>query len=140
MKKILIGIDPDVTKSGFAKKEGKEIILKNLDFFQLFDELSFYKEREVKPTVYIECGFLNKGNWHKTNGSNSVNAKIGQRTGANHETAKKIVEMCIYLNIPFVEVKPTRAKVDAKFFQQITGIKTRTNQEQRDSYMLIHSL
>lgn len=140
MRKILIGIDPDVTASGFAKKEGKEITLKNLDFFQLFDELSFYKEREVKPTVYIECGFLNKGNWHKTNGSNSINAQIGQRTGANHETAKKIVEMCVYLGIDYVEVKPTRSKVDAKFFQQITGIKTRTNQEQRDAYMLIHGL
>lgn len=138
MKKILIGIDPDVTASGFAKKEGKQITLKNLSFFELFDELSFYKEREIKPTVYVECGFLNKGNWHKTNGSNSVNAQIGQRTGANHETAKKIVEMCIYLNIPYVEVKPTRSKVDAKFFQQITGIKTRTNQETRDSYMLIY--
>lgn len=138
MKKILIGIDPDVTASGFAKKEGKEITLKNLSFFELFDEIKSHEDMECGVLVYIECGFLNKGNWHKTTGSNSVNAQIGQRTGANHETAKKIIEMCEYLKVPYVEIKPTRSKVDSKFFQQITGLKQRTNQEQRDAYMLIH--
>lgn len=40
----------------------------------------------------------------------------------------------------FVEVKPTRSKVNAEFFKQITKIDKRTNQEQRDAYMLIHGL
>jgi hypothetical protein len=32
---------------------------------------------------------LNKSNWHKKfGGSSAVNAKIGERTGANFETAK----------------------------------------------------
>lgn len=139
--KLLIGIDPDVDKSGVAFKNGKLIELSNLTFFQLFDFLSFYKEREVKPTIYIECGYLNASNWHKkVNQSASVNAKIGERTGANFETAKKIVEMCEYLNLPFVQIKPTRSKVNSDFFKQITGISTRTNQEQRDAYMLIHGI
>jgi hypothetical protein len=138
--KIFIGIDPDVTKSGFAFKNGKVVELYNYTFFELFERLKFYKEREVKPTVYIECGFLNKGNWHKTIGSNSVNAQIGQRTGANHEVAKKIVEMCQYLDLPYVEVRPTKSKVNDVFFRQITKINQRTNQEQRDAMMLIHGL
>ena len=140
--KILIGIDPDVTKSGVAFKTKSETRLSNMHFFDLFEALArLRKENEKdKIKVYVECGFLNKGNWHKTNGSNSVNAQIGQRTGANHEVAKKIVEMCEYLDIESVPVKPTKSKVDADFFRQITKIDKRTNQEQRDAYMLIHGL
>lgn len=140
-KRMLLGIDPDCDRSGVAFKNGKLIELSNLTFFQLFDFLSFYKEREEKPIVYIECGFLNSSNWHKkANASASLNAKIGERTGANFEVAKKIVEMCEYLNLEYVKVKPTRSKVNADFFKQITGIAQRTNAEMRDAYMLIHGL
>ena len=48
--------------------------------------------------------------------------------------------MCEYLDIESVPVKPTKSKVDADFFRQITKIDKRTNQEQRDAYMLIHNL
>lgn len=140
-EKLLIGIDPDVDKSGVAFKNGKLIELLNLTFFQLFDFLSFYNDKEEKPVIYIECSYLNQSNWHKkTNSSSSLNVKIGERTGANFETAKKIVEMCEYLNLPFEQIKPTRSKVNADFFKQITKIDKRTNQEQRDAYMLIHGL
>ena len=138
-QKLFIGIDPDVEKSGVAFKNGNLIELSNLTFFQLYDYLSFYKERELKPIVYIECGYLNKSNWHKKSNSNaSVNSKIGERTGANFETAKKIVEMCDYLSLYYVKIKPTKSKTDSKLFKKITGIDKRTNQEQRDAYMLIH--
>lgn len=138
MKKILIGIDPDVDKSGVAFLQGDQLKLQNLTFFELFDLLSFYKEKEVKPTVYVECGFLNKSNWHKKNAySAAMNSKIGERTGANFETAKKIVEMCIYLRFPYVQIKPTATKISNEYFKSITGIKTRTNQEQRDAFMLV---
>ncbi len=136
---MLIGIDPDVYKSGVAFINEKTITLKNLTFFELFDFLSFYKEKINKPIVYIECGFLNKSNWHKKAGKSAAfNTKIGEYTGANFETAKKIVEMCEYLNIPYQPIKPTASKVDSNLFKQITGLKIRTNQEQRDAYMLIH--
>jgi hypothetical protein len=46
--------------------------------------------------------------------------------------------MCEYLNIPYQAIKPTASKVDSNLFKQITGLKIRTNQEQRDAYMLIH--
>lgn len=139
-EKIIIGIDPDVTKNGVAVKCKTFTKLSNLTFFELFDLLLCYKETRENIEVYIECGFLNKSNWHKVNGNNSVNAQIGQRTGANHEVAKKIVEMCEYLQITFFKVKPTRSKTNAEFFKQITKIGQRTNQEQRDAYMLIYNL
>jgi len=136
--KLLIGIDPDCDRSGIAFKNGNLIELSNLTFFQLFDYLSFYKEREMKPVVYIECGFLNKSNWHNIQGkSNAYNSKIGERTGANFEIAKKIIEMCEYLNLPYEKIKPTKAKIKADVFKKITGITQRTNQENRDALMLI---
>lgn len=137
--KFLIGVDPDVEKSGIAIIDGNNVTIDNLTFFQLFDYLKFYKEKERKLTVYVECGFLNKSNWHKSAGKSAAfNAKIGEYTGANFETAKKICEMCEYLNIPHVKVKPTSSKKDSDFFKKLTGITTRTNQEQRDAFMLIY--
>jgi sulfur carrier protein ThiS len=135
--KTLIGIDPDVTKSGVAYKNGKTIELYNYSFFELFDYLKLLKLSHDKIIVYVECGFLNKSNWHTTNGSSAINAQIGQRTGANHEIAKKIIEMCVYLELKYFEIKPTKSKVNAYFFKQITKLDLRTNQETRDAYMLI---
>lgn len=138
-KKFLIGIDPDVDKSGIAIIQGEKVTLDNMTFFQLFDYLKFYKEKEEKPIVYIECGFLNKSNWHRKSAfSSAMNSKIGERTGANFETAKKICEMCEYLNLPHVKLKPTSSKKDSDFFKKLTGINFRTNQEQRDAFMLIY--
>jgi len=139
MSKILIGIDPDVYKSGVAILKDNKLKLQNLTFFELFEMLKFYKEREIKPMIYVECGYLNKSNWHKKIGkSASLNTKIGERTGANFETAKKIVEMCAYLGLPYFQIKPTRKKSDSALFKQATGLNIRTNQEQRDAYFLIH--
>lgn len=138
MSKILIGIDPDVDKSGFARIEGNQLKIDNLSFFDLFEELKFYKEREIKPIIYIECGFLNKSNWHtKAGGSSALNSKIGERTGANFETAKKIVEMCEYLKLPYEKIQPKKSKITNDYFKKITGLSVRTNQEQRDAMMLI---
>ena len=134
---IKIGIDADCVKSGVAMKNGKVIELYNMSFFKLFDYLqTFQGSKEVE--VYVECGFLNKSNWHKVQGSNAINANIGQRTGANHEVSKKICEMCEYLGLTYHKVKPIRSKVSAKLFAQITGITQRTNQENRDALMLIY--
>ncbi|MDO6737075.1 hypothetical protein [Wenyingzhuangia sp. 2_MG-2023] len=134
---MIAGIDPDVDKSGLATIESKEVKLMNLTFFELFDFL-----KENRPLlVVIEGGWLNKGNWHKDeDGTAAVNAAIGNNTGRNHETGRKIVEMLIYLEIPHKVTKPTTSKVNARLFKMITGIKIRTNQEQRDAYMLIHNI
>ena len=138
-EKFMIGIDPDVDKSGVAFLNGNELKLDNLTFFQLFDYLKDMKEIYKGLIVYVECGFLNKSNWHKkSDKSAAFNSKIGEFTGANFETAKKIVEMCEYLKISHIKIKPTRSKISNDSFKQITGYTGRTNQEQRDAFMLIY--
>jgi hypothetical protein len=144
-KKVFIGIDPDVEKSGCAVKCGKVFNLYNFTFFELFEKLKAIsensKESNIPTEVYVECGFLNGGNRHKVfGGSNSLNSKIGERIGANHETAKKICEMCEYLGLDYKQIRPTRSKTNSEFFQQVTGYTKRTNQEQRDALMLVWGL
>lgn len=140
---ILIGIDPDVEKSGVAYKNGDDFQLLNLPFFELlefFENVQREKGGSEKLLVVIEAGWLNKGNWHtKSKGSAALNAKIGNNTGRNHETGLKIVEMVEYLGIQYRLVKPMTSKLNSKFFQKITGV-TKSNQEQRDAAMLIWNL
>lgn len=140
---ILIGIDPDIDKSGVAFKNGDELELMNLKFFDLlefFEKVLREKGEKEKLLVVVEGGWLNKGNWHaKNNGSAAINAKIGNNTGRNHETGRKIVEMLEYLGIQYKIVKPTKSKINSNFFQKITGVR-KSNQEQRDAYMMIHGI
>ena len=140
--RILIGIDPDVEKSGVAYYESdtKKLELSNLTFFQLFDYLQHVERNKAdlyEVTVVIEAGWLNKSNWHVTHGTANINAQIGQRTGANHEVGKKIVEMCQYIGLNYELVKPTKSKIKHKYFAFMTGILQKTNQEQRDAGMLV---
>lgn len=140
---ILIGIDPDVEKNGVAIQDEGDILLFNLTFFELFEKLNeLQTTNEMK--VYIECGELNKSvhHLHKIP-SNVRNVKaycsqVGVKVGKNFTAANMIVQMCEYLRLPYVKVKPTSRKVDAKTLKMITGINYRTNQEQRDALMLIY--
>lgn len=140
-KTVAIGIDPDVDKSGVALKAKTQVNLLNLKFFDLMDFFNqVIEEHGLKEIiVYVECGYLNRGNWHKVlNGSSALNSKIGGYVQENHRVAKKIVEMCEHLGIDHVKIKPKSKKLNAKEFSQVTQINQRTNQEQRDAYMLIY--
>ena len=72
-------------------------------------------------------------------GTSSINAQIGQRTGANHEVGRKITEMCVYLGIDYKYIyKPTKTKTTmGMYLRKLTNIVGRTNQEQRDAVMLV---
>lgn len=147
--KLIIGVDPDCSKSGVCilNKDLKTVHPKALEFFDLFALLHFEKENIEK--VKIEGGWLNKmSNWH---GAENVftAAKIGKNIGANHETGKKIVEMCEYLRIPYIVSRPLTKKWkgrDGKItHDELIGIldnikvklttKT-TNQDTRDAVLI----
>ena len=100
--KIYVGIDPDVSKSGVAVWDvlKKNLELDNLKFFDLFQNLVYLKNSYgTRLIVVIEAGWLNKSNWHAVKGGNSsINAQIGQRTGANHEVGKKLLK-CVSIYV-----------------------------------------
>ncbi len=139
----LVGVDPDVDKNGVClyERKTKEFTLHNLTFFQLFDFLVVEKQKGIAIKVVIEAGWYNLSNWHvKTSDNARIVAKKGNSLGSNHETGRKIVEMCEYLKLEYQLVKPTAHKVKSDTFMQITGYTKRTNPEQRDATMLVYGM
>lgn len=108
MEKFVIGIDADSDKSGVAvvNKELKTVHVQTLSFFDLFDFLKDNKA-DIK-VVKIECGYLNaKSSWHGAK-SQAYASRIGKNVGQNIQTARLIVLMCEYLQIPYLERKPLK--------------------------------
>lgn len=149
---IIIGIDPDCEKSGIAIIEpcSKTIFCMNfVDLVRKLNELiNIALFENLKLTVYVEAGWLNKSNWHlppieqKMHSVREVRSKclvscsIGNKTGRNHQLGICIVDMCALYGIKCVEVRPTNTKLKAEQFKKLTGITQRLNQEGRDAYML----
>ncbi len=146
----IIAIDPDVAKSGVAELSPKHRLLEvtNLTFPQLLDYLQSRKKlSEMEHTslvVVVEAGWLNQSNWHLNHkDSKAVAAAKGNSTGRNHETGRKIVEMCNHYGIEVVEQRPLKkcwrgkdGKITHEELSSFTGLSGRTNQDARDAALL----
>lgn len=134
---IIIGIDPDLEKSGVAIKWPDALSLNNLTFVELKDLLE--REQPVIKKVVVEAGWLNqKANFHyQPNQKKEVGENIAKKVGENHATGKLIVQLIESMGIPVQQLKPTRSKLNAKDFNRITGWDKKSNQEQRDAAMLV---
>jgi hypothetical protein len=111
---LVIGIDPDVDKSGVAELHVKERLVEvtSLSFPELLDYLQARKKMSENGNyslvIVVEAGWLNKSNWH-TKGSNIRTAgAIGNSTGRNHEVGRKIVECAKHYGIEVLEHFPLR--------------------------------
>lgn len=140
---ITVGIDPDVSRSGVVIRydmQAKTFEPLRLHFFDLYDKLVALKTAYGKEAVIvrIEAGWLNaKSNFHGHKGqSKNVGERIAKNVGANHEAGKKIVEMCLHLDLKHETVKPTSAKWTSEYAFSATGVKTR-NQEIIDALKLV---
>lgn len=143
--KVFIGIDCDVSRSGFAVWRDKELTLFNLRFFEVMHKLEYMKtdcsQRGDKLKVIIEGGWLNtKSNWHNMGHGENMVAKVAKNTGANHQVGKLFVEMCEALDIEYEIRRPQSSKVNAETFKKITKYKGKTNQDARDAGMLVYGL
>ena len=121
----VIGIDPDIERNGVAciRRSRRELEVACLTFpetlefiktkFREWDEFN----RLTAPAsfmVYVEAGWLNKGNWHVTesrNGKSSPSAwaaAVGKHDGECSAVSKKLLECLEYYNIPCSPIKPLR--------------------------------
>ena len=150
-KSIIIGIDPDVDKSGIAiyHKETRKIELFSLAFPEMVEFLMECSINYPDATVIVEAGWLNRSNWHLHRGDNIRTAQAkGNHAGRNHETGRKIVEMARHYGLNVVEQKPLRKcwkGKDGKITHEELlclpdidkkTIPNRTNQEERDAALL----
>ncbi len=136
---MIIGIDPDLEKSGVAIL-GDSLELKNLTFAETLELFKSHQDQIKK--VVIESGWENKkSNFHHRIGQRkSVGERIAKNVGENHATGKLLVEMAKYYGLVVHLVKPSRSKVKAEDFNRLTGWQGRTNQEQRDAALLIFGM
>jgi len=149
MKKILIGIDPDINLNGFSvlykdPECGDNMSIDKKTFFQIFDFLGqFRKNKEsyhdYKITVFIEAGWLNKkSNWHVSGKGENVSSRVGSKVGANHQVGKLIVEMCEYLGLEYELCRPVSSKIGIRQFRMMSKYKGKLNQDMVDSAMLVY--
>lgn len=144
---LIIGIDPDVSKNGvcFLDLSQKRVKLASLTFGSVVDTILSLRGENRRVCVVVEAGWLNSGNWHlKYSDNKRVAAAKGRNTGANHETGKKIVELCRHFGVEVVELKPLKKiwkGADRKITHEelshfVPDLPNRTNQEERDACLL----
>lgn len=133
--KVLIGIDPGVnTGIGYRHSpDGKYAfsltIHKAMDFVK--------QQNKVSGKIFVRVEDARQRKWF---GKNSK-AKA-QGAGSIKRDCKIWEDFLKDYNIPHEMIHPVKGstKLNAKVFKQITGIPSRTNQHNRDAYMLIHGL
>jgi hypothetical protein len=145
---VIIGIDPDKDKSGIGilNMSTRKLELTNMSFPVLLDNLQAWKKDEAdnnrKVIVIVEAGWMNaKSCFHKAQGKSAE--KIAKDVGANHETGRKIIEMCEHYGIEVIAQAPLRkcwrgkdGKITHEELAYFTGITGRENQDARDAGLL----
>lgn len=139
----VIGIDPDLVKSGVAEvKKGQIIDLQALAFFDLInliddradDAVFVLEDVEHSKSVYIRPGT-----------SPAQMRKIAQNVGQVKAIGRLLKQYLEGSGARFVMVKPLRgtakkAKKDASYFNKITGWTGISNEDKRDAGMLALSI
>lgn len=154
MRKI-IGIDPDVEKSGFCvitidDEKRVSVVLRSYGIYELMMAVKFIKmDAQLKkadyPVVVVEAGWLNRSNWHLHKGITINKAsKMGESIGRNQQVGHDIVDICRGFGFNVIEKAPlpkTWKGDDHKItHEELTYFvpldKKRTNQEERDATLL----
>ena len=147
---IIIGIDPDVNKSGVATISGKgeEVTAVSLSFPQLLEYLQTERTRSMaentRVVVVVEASWKISTNWHvHQRDSKGAIARKGKDAGRCHEVGRKIVECAQYYGLEVVEKLPLKkiwqgkdGKITDEEIKAFMPIAGRTNQEERDAALL----
>ena len=150
-KTKIIGIDPDVEKSGvcYLYTPTKQVEVAALDFPHLLEYLSEF-EADCNVLVVVEASWKTQHNWHgKAWDNRKVSASKGYDVGRNHQLGQLIVEMCKFWKIPVIEKAPLKKMWrgrDGKITHEemMNIFKTngygpllkKSNQEERDSFLI----
>lgn len=163
----VIGIDPDIKKSGLGCIDRNRRTLE-VAYLNFPETLEYIKSKhaewaekyaETAPNsfmVWVEAGWMNKGNWHVTesrNGKMSPSAwaaAVGKSDGECSAVSKKLLECFEYYGIPCSPIKPLRKcwhgpdrKIthtellrELQIYRVEHKLKGRSNQEVRDAVLL----
>lgn len=154
---VIIGIDPDVEASGIGIIDTTACKLTvdctALPLPRLVERLqSIVQQENTRPVrIFIEAGWLNKGNWHlNPRDTKQVAAAKGRQAGRNHQLGLDLCALLDHRGIPHTEVLPlvkcwkgkdrkiTHEELNA-IVRWINGAglpRKRSNQEERDALLL----
>lgn len=144
---LIIGIDPDVEKSGLACIDVAEgsLYTEALPLPQLLDRVESIVGSGRMAVVVIEASWASSHNWHgRVNDSRRIAGRKGYDVGRNHQTGIAIAEILRHRGVEVVE-RPPLLKVwrgrDGKItHEEITRLcgwnRRRSNQEERDALLL----
>ena len=139
MPKYVIGIDPDLVKSGVAVTNCKQIM--SLDSLLFFDLIRFI-DRHIDDAFFVlEDVEHDKTVYHRRGTSQAGMRRISQNVGQVKAIGRLIGDYLQGAGADFSRVKPLqggikRAKKDADYFNQLTGWVGRSNQDVRDAALL----
>lgn len=147
---IIIGIDPDVKKSGLAlvAEQGQMVEVNTYSFPELIEYLQIIRDRflaeNIKVMVVVEASWKISYNWHAHRGdTKGTIARKGKDAGRCHEVGRKIVECARYYGLEVVEKLPLKkiwkgpdGKITHEEISAFMAIGKRSNQEERDAALL----
>ena len=139
-RRLVVGIDPDLVKSGVAVARGGSLV--HIDALSFPDLLRFVKEMAPdQPVVIIEDVETDSTTYHRGGTNARQHARIAQNVGQVKGVKRVLVECLIAEGVNVEQVKPLRgpikrAKNDAAYFNKITGWTGRTNEDKRDAALL----
>lgn len=132
--RYIIGIDPDTEASGIALwciERNEYLAYTRTRFFDIYDYFDQLLSRGIRFEVAIEAGWRNPSIMHHVSPLASLNkaASIGANVGANHETGRKLVEMCEWFGIKHWLLTPTSSKWTPTMLKHLTGITLAKSQQ-----------
>ena len=141
-RRLVVGIDPDLVKSGVAiVEQGALTKLYALTFHEIVTSLASELKHEG-AIVIIEDVEADSTTYHRAKTNARQHARIAQNVGQVKGVKRVLVECLLAQGINVVQVKPlrgpvkNRAKKDAEYFNKVTGWTGRTNEDKRDAAML----
>lgn len=147
MLKTIVGIDPDLTKSGLAILTGDSWIfhaaVENCDIVEIIQ-----KHCDPATTVVVlECGWLNEKANFRWISNKRVSDKISKNVGENQATGKFILSLLKKAGYQVIEQAPLQkkplkvqgkwTKLGREFIVKASGITSRMNDEVRDAIYLV---
>jgi hypothetical protein len=141
---LVIGIDPDLVKSGVAVSfNGSLSQLYALSFPELLEfAKSKYAEHGERVEFIVEEVEADKTTYNRKKTNEHQMRKIAQNVGQVKGVKRVLVECLQHEGIAVRLVKPLKgvykkkAKADAKFFNQLTGWTGSSNEDKRDAGLL----
>lgn len=142
----IIGIDPDVEKSGVAilTLEPYSLKLKSMSFSEIVDFAYDSVSDKDSMRFIVEGGWINHSHFHLSNATRGyLAARMGNDVGRNHETGRKIIEVLEHLGYDVVVQKPLKkiwggkdGKITKRELESFAGPVGMCNQDSRDAALL----